>query len=224
MKSYRSRGSTRAVLVSVALVLGLGRVVRGQDAALLKAPALSQPAPDAFTVNVDTSAGPFVVEVHRDWAPVGADRFYNLVKSGFLDGTRFFRIIPGYIAVFGINGDPAIHRVWRRARIPDEPRKESNKRGYLSFNWQGEENTRTTLLIINLADNPDLDQHTHVTVAPFGRIVSGLDVVDKLYSGYGETAPSGNGPDLYRIYADGNAYLEKDFPKLDYIKTARIVP
>ena len=184
----------------------------------------TEKAPATFKVNFETSAGTFVVEVTRDWAPIGVDRFYTLVKAGFYDGSRFFRVLNGYIAVFGIYADPEINRAWRRARIPDEPRKQVNKRGYVAFNLQGALDSRTTLIMINLVDNPTFDRRDgSVPVSPFGRIVAGLDVIDKLYSEYGETAPTGKGPDLFRIYAEGNAYLEKEFPKLDYIKKASIV-
>jgi peptidyl-prolyl cis-trans isomerase A (cyclophilin A) len=194
--------------------------VRAQSgkASLQTPAALAEKAPDTFKVNVDTSKGAFVVEVTRAWAPNGADRFYNLVKNGFFDNVRFFRVIEGFMAQFGIHGDPAISAAWRSARIPDDPVKQSNKRGYITFATAGP-GTRTTQVFINLVDNGALDGQGF---APFGRVISGMKVVDKLYDGYGEGAPRGRGPDQSRIQMEGNAYLEKSFPKLDYIKTASI--
>ena len=180
--------------------------------------ALNAQAPPVYKVNVDTSRGRFVLEVHRDWAPLGADRFYNLVKNGFYDNDRFFRVISGFMVQFGVNGDPKVSAVWREARIKDDPVRQSNQRGYITFATAGP-NTRTTQVFINFADNKALDR---MGFAPFGRVVSGMDAVDALYSGYGEGAPSGNGPDQQRIQSQGNAYLTKDFAKLDYIKKATI--
>jgi cyclophilin family peptidyl-prolyl cis-trans isomerase len=180
--------------------------------------ALNEPAPPVYKVNVDTSKGAFVLEVHRDWAPAGADRFYNLVKNGFYDNARFFRVISGFMVQFGINGDPKTSAVWREARIKDDPVRQSNSRGMITFATAGP-NTRTTQVFINFADNGALDR---MGFAPFGRVVSGMNVVDALYSGYGEGAPRGNGPDQQRIQEQGNAYLTRDFAKLDYIKKAAI--
>jgi peptidyl-prolyl cis-trans isomerase A (cyclophilin A) len=159
-----------------------------------------------------------VVEVHRDWAPRGADRFYNLVKNGFFDNARFFRVIEGFMVQFGINGDPNIAAVWRDADIKDDPVKQSNQRGTITFATAGP-NTRTTQVFINFGDNAALDGQGF---SPFGKVVSGMEVVDKLYGGYGEGAPNGNGPDQGLVQSQGNAYLEQDFPKLDFIKTATI--
>ncbi len=180
--------------------------------------ALNEQAPAVYKVNVDTSRGSFIIEVHRDWAPLGADRFYNLVKNGFYDNDRFFRVIAGFMVQFGINGDPKVSAVWREARIKDDPVRQANQRGYISFATAGP-NTRTTQVFINFGDNRALDR---MGFAPFGRVVSGMDAVDALYSGYGEGAPSGNGPDQQRVQSQGNAYLTKDFAKLDYIKKATI--
>jgi len=191
----------------------------GADMSKLSNPAgLTEKAPDVFKAKFETSQGDVVIEVHRAWAPVGADRFYNLVKNGFYDDGRFFRVISGFMAQFGIHGDPAISRVWRSANLTDDPVTQSNKRGYISYATAGP-NTRTTQLFINLVDNTSLDK---MGFAPFGRVTSGMDVVEKLYSGYGEGAPSGSGPAQGRIQAEGNAYLKKDFSKLDYIKRATI--
>jgi len=169
-------------------------------------------------VNFDTTQGPFIVEVHRDWSPLGADRFYDLVQQKFFDGDRFFRVLPRFVVQFGINGDPATTKKWDQAKIDDDPVKQSNFRGYLSFATGGPL-TRTTQIFINVADNARLDK---VGFSPFGKVISGMDVVGRLYSDYGEGAPRGPGPDQKRIESEGNRYLEKEFPKLDYIKSARV--
>jgi peptidyl-prolyl cis-trans isomerase A (cyclophilin A) len=185
----------------------------------LKDPAsLNEKAPDTFKAEFDSSKGKFVIEVRRAWAPNGADRFYNLVKNGFFNDARFFRVISGFMVQFGLPSDPAITSAWLNARIPDDPVRESNRRGYVTFATAGP-NTRTTQIFINFTNNGPLDSQGF---APFGQVISGMDVVDKLYSGYGEGAPRGAGPSQGTIQAQGNAYLTKDFPKLDYIKTAAI--
>jgi peptidyl-prolyl cis-trans isomerase A (cyclophilin A) len=182
--------------------------------------ALNEPAPAVYKAKFDTSAGTFVIEVHRDWAPNGADRFYNLVKNGFFDNARFFRVISGFMVQFGINADPKISGVWREARIKDDPVRQSNKRGLITFATAGPD-TRTTQVFINFADNNMRDRQGF---APFGQVVSGMNVVDALYSGYGEGAPRGQGPDQGRTQQEGNAYLVREFGKLDYIKKATIEP
>jgi peptidyl-prolyl cis-trans isomerase A (cyclophilin A) len=187
--------------------------------AKLKTPsALTEQAPAAYKAKFDTSKGAFTIEVHRDWAPIGADRFYNLVKNGFFDDCRFFRVLDGFMAQIGINGAPAIQAAWRDARIQDDPVKQSNKRGYVSFATAGK-NTRTTQFFINFGDNASLDKSGF---SPFGQVSAGMDIVDKLYSGYGEGAPSGRGPSQGSIQSEGNEYLAKGFPKLDYVKKATI--
>jgi len=180
--------------------------------------ALNQQAPAVYKAKFDTSKGPFVVEVHRDWAPKGADRFYNLVKNGFYDNARFFRVISGFMVQFGINADPRLSAVWREARIGDDPVRQSNRRGMLTFATAGPD-TRTTQVFINFGDNARLDRQGF---APFGQVVSGMEVVDALFAGYGEGAPRGNGPEQGRIQHEGNAYLKAEFAKLDYIKKATI--
>jgi peptidyl-prolyl cis-trans isomerase A (cyclophilin A) len=182
--------------------------------------ALNAQAPAVYKATFDTSKGSFVVEVHRDWAPNGADRFYNLVKNGFFDNARFFRVISGFMVQFGINGDPKVSAVWHDANINDDPVKQSNRTGFITFATAGP-NTRTTQVFINFADNRALDSQGF---APFGRVTSGMTVVDALYSGYGEGAPQGLGPDQQRIQQQGNAYLTRSFSKLDYIKKATITP
>jgi peptidyl-prolyl cis-trans isomerase A (cyclophilin A) len=202
-----------------ALALGLVVWASAAGAGNLSDPAaLNAKAPAVYQAKFDTSKGPFVVEVHRDWAPRGADRFYNLVKNGFFDNARFFRVIEGFMVQFGINGDPNIAAVWRDADIKDDPVKQSNERGTITFATAGP-NTRTTQVFINFGDNAGLDGQGF---SPFGKVVSGMEVVDSLYGGYGEGAPNGNGPDQGRVQSQGNAYLEQDFPKLDFIKSATI--
>ena len=184
-----------------------------------RSPENNRTAPAEFTVRFSTSAGEFVVAVHRDWAPNGADRLYNLVSNGFYDGVRFFRVLEGFMAQFGINGEPRVAAAWRGARIPDDPVVQSNTRGRLTYATGGP-NTRTTQLFINYASNSPLDAQGF---SPVGEVVEGMEVVDQLYDAYGEGVPSGTGPDQGRIQSEGNAYLEASFPELDYIIEARIV-
>ncbi len=180
------------------------------------ASAVDEKAPAVFRANFDTSKGGFIVEVTRDWAPLGADRFYTLVKTGFFDNARFFRVLPGFMVQFGLAADPAQNKRW--GNLIDDPVKESNKPGYITFATAGP-GTRTTQVFINYGQNTRLDGQGF---APFGKVVSGMDVVQQLFSDYGEGAPQGAGPAQDKIQALGNAYLEKDFPKLDYIKTAKL--
>ncbi len=182
--------------------------------------ALKEQAPPMYKVDFDTSKGPFVIEVHREWAPNGADRFYNLVKNGFYNDARFFRVVEGFMVQFGINGDPRLSAVWREARIKDDPVRISNKRTFVTFATAGP-NTRTTQVFISYGDNSNLDGQGF---APFGQVVSGMKVVDSLYSGYGEGAPQGLGPEQGKLQTEGNAYLARGFGKLDYIKKATIQP
>jgi len=181
--------------------------------ALKNPSALKERAPALYKVKFDTTAGVFEVEVHTDWAPIGADRFYNLVKNGYYDGDRFFRVVPGFMVQFGINGDPAIQRNWVEANIQDETVKQGNTRGMTTFAKSGAPNSRTTQVFINFKDNSFLNRQGF---APFGKVTMGMEVVDKIDSAYGER------PDQGRIQAEGNAYLTKNFPKLDYIKKATI--
>ena len=178
--------------------------------------ALTEKAPATYKARFDTSKGVVVIQVTRAWAPNGADRFYNLVKNGFYDNVRFFRVISGFMVQFGINGDPALSAKWREANIKDDPVRQHNTRGMITFATAGPD-TRTSQVFINFADNNALDG---MGFAPFGKVVSGMDVVDKLYAGYGEGAPRGRGPDQGRLQSEGNAYLAKSFPKMDYVKKA----
>ena len=181
--------------------------------------ALAAAAPDSFGVHFTTSRGDFDVRVHRDWAPHGADRFYYLVRSGYYDGVRFFRVIEGFMAQFGVHGDPAVAKVWRDRNIGDDPVRHRNERGALTFAQTSAPNSRSTQLFINFGNNGQLDG---MRFAPIGVVVTGMSVVDSLYHGYGEGAPQGGGPDQGRLGAEGNAYLRSQFPKLDSIATARI--
>jgi peptidyl-prolyl cis-trans isomerase A (cyclophilin A) len=186
---------------------------------LLNPALLKAKAPEVYKVKFTTTKGDFVVEVNRPWAPQGADRFYNLARNGFYEGAAFFRVLPGFVAQFGIPARPAVGRAWARATIPDDPVTQSNLRGSLTFATAGP-NTRTTQIFINLADNPRLDG---MGFAPFGKVVAGMDVVDQFYSGYGEGAPQGNGPDQGRLTNEGKAYLDTGFPLLDSIKSSTIL-
>jgi len=186
---------------------------------LLNPSSLNQKAPDVYKAKFTTTKGDFVIEVTRAWSPFGADRFYNLVKNGFYTDASFFRVISGFMVQFGINASPAVNKVWQPAMIKDDPVTQSNKRGYVTFATGGP-NTRTTQVFISFGDNSRLDA---MGFSPFGQVVEGMDVVDKLYAEYGEGAPDGRGPEQGRVQAEGKAYLDKSFPKLDSIKSAVIV-
>jgi len=218
---------TRALLTILALICTVALICVAQEASnpnrqkLLNPASANEKAPDKYQAKFDTSKGSFVIEVTRAWAPNGADRFYNLVKDGFYDGARFYRVVAEFMVQFGYSGNPKIDVAWTSARIPDDPVKQSNLRGNVTFAMAGP-NTRTTQVFINYSDrNAYLDKSGF---APFGKVIEGMKVVDSIYSGYGDF-PSfgGHGPDGQLIYTQGNAYLEKSFPKLDFIKTATIV-
>jgi len=181
-------------------------------------------APAIYRVKIETTQGEFVMEVHRDWAPIGADRFYNLVRAGFYDDSRFFRVIAGRFAQFGIAGDPPIAAVWRNQSIPDDPVRQKNIRGTFAFAMTGPD-ARTTQIYINTVDQSGAPYfQDRQGFAPLGSVVSGMDVVDKLYSGYGESAGGGmRGGKQGRIFEEGNAYLDRDFPKLDKLIRATLV-
>ncbi len=185
-----------------------------------KSPEMNKTAPDSFNVKFETTRGDFTVQVNRSLSPKGADRFYNLVRNGYYEGVRFFRVLPGFMAQFGMSGDPKLNAIWAQSSIPDEPVQASNTRGTLTFAKRGAPNSRTTQLFINYGNNASLDRQGF---APFGHVIEGMAVVDSLYSGYGEGAPNGRGPDQGKIMQEGNTYLAKDFPKLDYIKKATVL-
>jgi peptidyl-prolyl cis-trans isomerase A (cyclophilin A) len=177
------------------------------------------PAPAEYRVLLHTSKGDVVITAHRDWAPLGADRFYELTKAGFYDGDRFFRALRGFVVQFGVNGDPKVNKKWSEIPIKDDPPKMSNKPGTVTFATSGP-NSRSTQAFINIGDNSRLDDQGFT---PFGEVTQGLDNVQNFYMGYGDGPPSGNGPDQAAIAYIGNAYLEEHFPKLDYIKTAQVL-
>jgi peptidyl-prolyl cis-trans isomerase A (cyclophilin A) len=188
-------------------------------AALLNPALATAKAPEQFKVKFETTKGDVVLQVNRSWAPRGADRFYNLVRIGYYNDAAFFRVIDGFMAQFGIHGDPKVNEKWDPASISDDPVKESNLRGAISFATAGPD-TRTTQLFINYGDNRQLDQ---AGFAPFAKVVQGMEVVDAFYKDYGEGAPRGGGPSQGLLQSQGNSYLRTQFPKLDYIKRASVV-
>jgi peptidyl-prolyl cis-trans isomerase A (cyclophilin A) len=208
----------RSILTLAFAVAVFAAPALAQSPNLANPAALTEQAPTSYKVRFDTSKGAFVVQVTRAFAPHGADRFYNLVKNGFFDNVRFFRVISGFMVQFGISGNPQLSARWREARIPDDPVTQSNTRGMITFATAGP-NTRTTQVFINFGDNARLDA---TGFAPFGKVVSGLNVVDSLNAEYGEGAPRGNGPDQGRLQSEGNAYLAQSFARMDYVKKATI--
>jgi len=221
-----SRFSSIGTAVTLALVAACSSEAKNEpptnDSPLLHPTAemLSERAPDTVRVRFETSKGPFVVEAYRDWAPNGVDRFYQLARAGFYDGDRFFRVLTGFMAQFGLHGDPKVTSVWHERSIPDDPVKHSNARGTITFAARGAPNSRTTQLFINYRDNANLDG---MGFSPFGVVTEGMAAVDSLYAAYGEGAPDGPGPDQERASAQGNVYLQRDFPKLDYITKATVL-
>jgi len=196
-----------------------------EEAAAKPNPALLDPslateqAPDLYRVKMETTAGNFVIEVHREWAPLGADRFYNLVKIGYFNNVAFFRVLADFMAQAGFHGDPAVSQPWLSARIKDDPVKQSNTQGMVSFAMGGP-NTRSAQIFVNYGDNSYLDESGF---APFGKVVEGMESVRDLYSGYGEGEPNGKGPGQGKVYRRGNDYLKAEFPELDYVTRASIV-
>jgi peptidyl-prolyl cis-trans isomerase A (cyclophilin A) len=176
--------------------------------------------PEVYRVKFETSRGDFTVEVTRAWSPHGADRFHELLRLRYYDEARFFRVLAGFIAQFGVHRKFDVHDIWRKLAIPDDPSKEKNLRGTLAF-AKSAANTRATEVFINLKDNPNLDDEHFV---PFGRVIEGMEVADKLYSGYGEFRPEGKYLDAGRVEEETNEYLVPRFPKMDYIKRARFLP
>ena len=208
------------------LLFGAALVAVAEEGAAAPNPALLDPslakekAPDTYKVKMETTAGDFAIEVHRDWAPHGADRFYNLVNIGYFNNVAFFRVLNGFMAQAGMHADPAVSNVWLKARIPADPVKKSNTKGMVTFAMGGQPTTRTAQFFINYGNNSYLDASGF---APFGEVVEGFDSVKALYDGYGEGAPSGKGPNQGKLFRTGNGYLKAEFPKLDYIVTATIV-
>ncbi len=177
-------------------------------------------APPEYKVLMQTTKGDVVILVHRDWAPLGADRFYQLTKVHFYDGDRFFRALRGFVVQFGVNGDPKVNKQWSDRSIKDDPPKVSNKVGTVTFATSGPD-SRATQVFINLGDNARLDS---MGFTPFGEVTQGMENIENVYMDYGDAPPSGSGPDQAAITDIGNAYLDEHFPKLDYIKTARVLP
>ena len=184
-----------------------------------KPPKLDAASPDSFVVRFETTRGTIDLTVHRDWSPRGADRIHWLVRNGFYDGVRFFRVVPGFVVQFGISPDTAVARVWKSRSIADDSVTRSNVRGTLSFATSGKD-TRTVQLFINVNDNGRLDSRGF---SPLAQVVAGMSVVDSLYSGYGEGAPRGAGPSQERMEKEGDAYITRDFPRLDRIVRASVV-
>jgi len=213
---------TRTLIAATIALMGAAGCQRGetpkQTATDSGGPKISTP-PDSFRVAFETNKGRIVVQAVRAWAPQGVDRFYALVNDGFYDGTKFFRVLPNFMAQFGIASSPSRNDAWKEKTIPDDPVTQSNLRGYVTFATGGP-NTRTTQLFINKRDNTRLDA---MGFAPFAKVVEGMAVVDSLNMEYGEGAPGGNGPSQDRINSEGNAYLNRYFPRLDSILTARVV-
>ena len=213
---------SRIVLAAIGAAAILAASCKKSDAPLANpTPGMTaERAPDTVRVRFETSKGPFVVEAYRAWAPNGVDRFYQLAKSGYFDGDRFFRVMSGFMAQFGVNGDPAVNDAWKERTIADDPVAHTNERGTVTFAAKPAPNSRSTQLFISYRDNSNLDGGGF---APIGRVTEGMAVVDSLYSGYGEGFPGGNGPDQLRAQAQGNAYLQGSFPKLDYITKAALL-
>ena len=185
--------------------------------ALLDPSQAKETAPERYTVELLTTKGVITIDVRRSWAPLGADRFYNLIKIGYFEDIAFFRVVGGFMAQLGLHGDPAVNRAWQPARIPDDPVTQSNTRGMVSFATSGKD-SRVNQIFINFGNNARLDA---MGFAPFGRARE-MGVVDKLYAGYGEGAPAGRGPRQMQIQREGNAYLKRDFPEMDYVIKATI--
>jgi len=175
-------------------------------------------APDTFRAHLDTSQGAVLLEITRAWAPYGADHFYQLLQNGYYDGDRFYRVVPRFVVQFGINGDPKVSGLWSQLRIPDDPVKQKNRKGTVTFASSGP-GTRTTQVFVNMRDNLALDRQGF---APFGRVAEGMDVLERLYGGYGDMPPRGSGPDGVEIERQGNPYLDAHFARLDYIQKATI--
>jgi peptidyl-prolyl cis-trans isomerase A (cyclophilin A) len=216
MIGSQSPGLRRFVLLSVSLIAiacGKDSPQQGSGSASPAVPGSPTQAPDSFRVAFETTRGNFVIDVIRAWSPRGADRFYELVNAGYFTDVAFFRVLPGFVAQFGMHGDPAVNRRWDEKPIPDDPVVQSNKRGTIVFATSGP-NTRGNQFFINYSDNTPLDGQGF---SPFGRVVEGMRVVDSIHAGYGEA------PNQSRIAAEGNAYLRREFPRLDYVKSVRIV-
>ena len=208
----------RAKLTIACLVLaGCSQAPENKPGAAPAKPAHTSQAPDVFRVNLDTSKGAVVLEITRAWAPLGVQHFYELVNNGYYDGDRFYRVVPRFVVQFGINGDPKVSQLWSTLRIPDDPVKQKNRKGAVTFATSGP-GARTTQIFVNMRDNLPLDRQGF---APIGRVAEGMDVLERLYS-YGDMPPRGGGPDGAEIERQGNVYLDNHYPRLDYIKKATV--
>ena len=207
-------------LIAMLILAGCSAPTKTVEAPKEAAAPQKVTAPAEYKVVFDTSKGSFTIDVHRGWAPLGADRFYELVQDKFFDDARFFRVVKGFVVQFGINKDPKTSELWRQLKIPDDAVRESNTRGTITYAMAGP-GTRTTQVFINLADNTMLNGQGF---APFGKVVDGMSVVDHLYAGYGDMAPQGEGPDPIQIEYQGNDYLAAHFERLDFMKTVKIAP
>jgi peptidyl-prolyl cis-trans isomerase A (cyclophilin A) len=224
----KTKNCVIATLLILTLAVGSAAVAPATDEAaeakpnpaLLDPSLATETAPETYRVKMETTAGDFVIEVHREWAPIGADRFYNLVKIGYYTDAAFFRVLAGFMAQAGFNGDPAVSRAWLNSRIKDDPVVKSNSPGMVTFAKSAQPNSRSAQFFINYGDNSYLDESGF---APFGKVIEGMESVNALYSGYGEGQPNGNGPNQGKLYKGGNDYLKAEFPELDYIKKASII-
>lgn len=209
----------RKTIISISIILFLTFCTNYSPLLNPDPDELNQKCPDKYKAEFTTSKGVFTIEVNREWAPKGADRFFYLVDNGFYDSVKFFRVLKGFVAQFGVHGDTSVAKVWRNLSFPDDPVKQSNLRGMVTFAAGQQPDSRTTHIFINYGNNSKLDQ---MRFAPFGKVISGMETIDSLYADYGEGSPFGLGPDQAKIGIEGNKYLESEFPKLDYIIKAVI--
>ncbi len=213
------------MLITTVLALGACSTQDESDARdtpnpLLRPSRFTTTAPETFRVRFETTEGDFVVAARRDWAPLGVDRFYNIVRGGFFDDTRVYRVVDGFVAQFGLNGDPYVNQAWKTEFLVDDPVTQTNRRGRVTF-AKGGRHSRTTEVFVNLRDNPQLDENGF---APMGEVVEGMEVVDALYAAYGDGPPRGDGPYQAMVEARGNAYLDAEFPELTRIEQAVVEP
>ncbi len=228
MTQSKNSSEIATVACAVLIVLAISSLALAQseekvaqpNPALFDSKLATEKAPDSFRVIMQTTVGSLVIEIHREWAPHGADRFFNLVKIGYYNDVAFYRVLPGFMAQAGMNGDPKVSAAWLNSYIPADELRQSNTKGRVSYAMGGDPGSRSAQFFINYGDNSYLDE---MGFAPFGEVVEGFETVQALYSDYGEGAPKGNGPNQTKLYRGGNAYLKGGFPKLDYIVSAVLV-
>ncbi len=228
MTQSKNSSEIATVACAVLIVLAISSLALAQseekvaqpNPALFDSKLATEKAPDSFRVKIQTTAGNLVIKIHREWAPHGADRFFNLVKIGYYNDVAFYRVLPGFMAQAGMNGDPKVSAAWLNSYIPADELRQSNTKGRVSYAMGGDPGSRSAQFFINYGDNSYLDE---MGFAPFGEVVEGFETVQALYSDYGEGAPKGNGPNQTKLYRGGNAYLKGGFPKLDYIVSAVLV-